>query len=61
MMVEPTKEIEEIYELLLGLETILLDNLKPERRVCDVYLAAVAFIKEKKPDLFKYIVSTNFG
>lgn len=61
MMVEPTKEMEEVYEFLLSLETLLLDNLKPGRRICDAYTAAVDYIKEKKPELMQYIVSTNFG
>jgi nucleosome binding factor SPN SPT16 subunit len=60
-MVEPTKEMEDVYEFLLSLETCLLDNLKPGRRICDAYTAVIDYIKEKKPDLMQYIVSTNFG
>jgi nucleosome binding factor SPN SPT16 subunit len=61
MMVEPTKEMEEVYEFLLSLENVLLDNLKPGRRVCDAYNAAVGHVKEKNNDWYQYITSTNFG
>lgn len=61
MMVEPSKDIEGVYEFLLTLETNILENMKPGRRVCDVYTSAIDFIKEKKPDLLQYITTTNFG
>ncbi|KAI6182216.1 FACT complex subunit [Aphelenchoides bicaudatus] len=61
MMVEPSKDMEDIYEFLLNLENFLLENLKPGTMICEVHKLAVDFIKEKKPDLLKYITTANFG
>jgi nucleosome binding factor SPN SPT16 subunit len=61
MMVEPSKDMEEVYELLLSLENFLLEKLKPGKEICDVYKAAMEFLKEKKPDFMKYVVTANFG
>lgn len=60
-MVEPSKEMEDTYELLLNLENYLLENLKPGAQICNVYKSAVEFLKEKNPDFFKYFVIANFG
>jgi nucleosome binding factor SPN SPT16 subunit len=61
MMVEPSKKMEEVYDLLLTLENFLLEKLKPGVLICDVYRAAIDCLKEKNPDLVQYIITANFG
>ncbi|KAI6244064.1 FACT complex subunit [Aphelenchoides fujianensis] len=61
MMVEPTSEMEEIYELILSAQNVLLEHMKPNTRICDSYRATLDFIKEKKPELVQYLVKSNFG
>jgi nucleosome binding factor SPN SPT16 subunit len=61
MMVEPSKELEEVYELLLSVEQILLENLKPDTRICDSYKLAIDHVKENKPEMLQYFVKANLG
>ncbi|KAI6232490.1 FACT complex subunit [Aphelenchoides besseyi] len=61
MMVEPTGEMESIYELLLAAQDVLLKSLTPGTRICDSYRAVIDYIKEKKPDLVQHLVKTNLG
>ena len=54
------KEQEAVYELLLDLQAELLLKLKDGAVARDVYNHAVAYIKERKPELESHFVK-NIG
>ncbi|KAF9821701.1 hypothetical protein IEO21_00547 [Rhodonia placenta] len=60
LIVDPSKEQESIYALLLSLQTEMLAYLKDGVAARDAYQHALAFVKEKKPDLEKHFVK-NIG
>ncbi|ETW85685.1 hypothetical protein HETIRDRAFT_424855 [Heterobasidion irregulare TC 32-1] len=61
-IVDPDKEQESIYNLLLSLQTELLSKMKDGVTARDVYQHALAFIKKKNPDLEKHFVkNVGFG
>ncbi|KAJ7349282.1 FACT complex subunit SPT16 N-terminal lobe domain-containing protein [Mycena albidolilacea] len=60
--VDPTLEQETQYDLLLKLQQEMLTKIKPGISTCDVYHAALAFVKEKKPELEKnFVKNVGFG
>ncbi|PAV23533.1 FACT complex subunit SPT16 [Pyrrhoderma noxium] len=59
-VVDPTKDQEAVYALLVSLQAELLHKLKDGVVARDVYLHALSYIKEKKPELEKHFVK-NIG
>ncbi|EPQ58254.1 SPT16-domain-containing protein [Gloeophyllum trabeum ATCC 11539] len=59
-IVNPTREQEAIYGLLVSLQTSLLSFIKEGVTARDVYQHALSFVKEKKPELEKHFVK-NIG
>ncbi|KAI5124316.1 hypothetical protein M0805_008924 [Coniferiporia weirii] len=59
-VVDPTKEQEAVYALLVSLQADLLHKLKDGVVARDVYMHAVSYIREKKPELEKHFVK-NIG
>ncbi|THH01723.1 hypothetical protein EW026_g1029 [Hermanssonia centrifuga] len=57
-IVDPSKEQEAIYSLLSSLQAELLTVLKDGTTARDVYLHALAYVKEKKPELEKHFVKS---
>jgi nucleosome binding factor SPN SPT16 subunit len=50
-LINPTQDQKETYELLIKAYTACKENMKPGKKVCDVYNAALDVIKKRKPDL----------
>ncbi|VDM37361.1 unnamed protein product [Toxocara canis] len=61
MLVDPSKELEENYEILLVVENAIIEALKPGAKLCDVYAVGVNALKEKKPSLMDNLIKNNFG
>lgn len=61
MLVNPSKELEENYEILLVMETAVIEGLKPGKKLCDVYALGLNAIKERKPILLDNLLKANFG
>ncbi|TKR75725.1 hypothetical protein L596_016976 [Steinernema carpocapsae] len=61
ILFNPSKELEDNYEVLLATHAALVEALKPGVRICDAYEETMKFISKKKPDLLDKIVKTNFG
>ncbi|KAI0086290.1 FACT complex subunit SPT16 [Irpex rosettiformis] len=59
-IVDPSKEQEAIYNLLVSLQSELLSFIKEGVTGRDVYQHALSFVKEKKPELEKHFVK-NVG
>ncbi|EKM55643.1 uncharacterized protein PHACADRAFT_173804 [Phanerochaete carnosa HHB-10118-sp] len=59
-IVDPSKEQEAIYALLLSLQNDLLSFMKDGVTARDVYQHALTYVKEKKPELEKHFVK-NVG
>ncbi|KAH8117216.1 FACT complex subunit SPT16 [Phellopilus nigrolimitatus] len=59
-VVDPTKEQEAVYALLISLQAELLHKLKDGAVARDVYLHAVSYVREKRPELEKQFVK-NVG
>ena len=59
-VVDPSKEQESVYGFLVSLQSELLHKLKDGAVARDVYLHAISYIKEKKPELEKHFVK-NIG
>ncbi|KIP09266.1 hypothetical protein PHLGIDRAFT_103069 [Phlebiopsis gigantea 11061_1 CR5-6] len=57
-IVDPSKEQEAIYALLVSLQADLLPLMKDGATARDAYQHALAFIKDKKPELEKNFVKT---
>lgn len=55
-IINPTKSQEQNYEALLSLREKVFDSLKVGAKACDVYKAAVSFIKSKAPKLEKHFL-----
>ncbi|KII88934.1 hypothetical protein PLICRDRAFT_175186 [Plicaturopsis crispa FD-325 SS-3] len=61
-IVDPSKEQESIYNLLLSLQTDLLSAMKDGVSARDVYQHALSYVKEKRPALERNFVKTvGFG
>ncbi|GJJ12499.1 hypothetical protein Clacol_006742 [Clathrus columnatus] len=61
-MVDPSKEQEANYDMLLALQTELLNFMHDSVPARDVYNHALGYVREKKPDLEKYFLkSIGFG
>ncbi|KAF8531659.1 FACT complex subunit SPT16 [Gautieria morchelliformis] len=61
-MVDPTKEQEANYDILLALQAELLTVMRDGATARDVYTHALSYIKEKKPELERYFLkSIGFG
>ncbi|KZT44099.1 FACT complex subunit SPT16 [Sistotremastrum suecicum HHB10207 ss-3] len=60
--VDPTKEQESVYALLLSLQTEVLSKMKDGTPAKDVYNHALAVVQREKPDLVKHLPkSIGFG
>ena len=60
MLVDPSQEVQDMYNYLLSLEELITNKLQPGVKLCDVYNAAMDNVKEKKPD-FADKITKNFG
>lgn len=60
LMVNPPEEMKANYEFLVELEDTILQALKPDAKLCDVYQAGLNFAKEKKPKLVESLTK-SFG
>ncbi|KAI5983780.1 FACT complex subunit SPT16 [Pisolithus albus] len=60
VIVDPSKEQEDIYNLLLSLQSELMREMKDGVTAREVYQRALEFIKDKKPELEKHFVK-NVG
>ncbi|KAI6043042.1 FACT complex subunit SPT16 [Pisolithus marmoratus] len=60
VIVDPSKEQEEIYNLLLSLQSELMREMKDGVTAREVYQRALEYIKDKKPELEKHFVK-NVG
>ncbi|KAG8217204.1 FACT complex subunit SPT16 [Butyriboletus roseoflavus] len=60
IIVDPSKEQEEIYNLLVSLQSEVVREMKDGKTLRDVYHFTVEYIREKKPDLEKNFVK-NLG
>ncbi|KAG6331187.1 hypothetical protein ID866_7902 [Astraeus odoratus] len=56
VIVDPSKEQEEIYNLLVSLQAELIREMKDGVTAREVYQHALEYIKEKKPELEKHFV-----
>lgn len=61
MLVDPSKELEENYEILLVVENAIIEALKPGAKLSDVYAVGINALKEKKPALMENLIKNNFG
>ncbi|EGN96171.1 hypothetical protein SERLA73DRAFT_94229 [Serpula lacrymans var. lacrymans S7.3] len=62
IIVDPSKEQEAIYNLLVSLQNDLLAQMKDGVMARDVYQYALAQVKEKKPELEKnFVKNVGFG
>jgi nucleosome binding factor SPN SPT16 subunit len=62
IFINPDKEQESIFELLIEVQKECFNHLKPERELSTVYQAAVSFIEAKRPDLIpNFVSSCGFG
>lgn len=61
LLVEPSKELEEAYELLLDAELAVIEALKPGKALSDAYQAGIDVISQKKPELMQYLIKNSFG
>ncbi|KAI0721606.1 FACT complex subunit SPT16 [Cerioporus squamosus] len=59
-IVDPSKEQEAIYSLLVSLQTEMLSRMKDGAVAKDLYQHALSFVKEKKPELESHF-SKNIG
>ncbi|KAG5354700.1 FACT complex subunit SPT16 [Yarrowia sp. B02] len=57
-MINPTKAQEQNYEVLIGLREKVFDSIKVGVKACDVYNAAVSYIKSKAPKLEAHLLKT---
>jgi len=61
-LIDPDKEMEGNYAILLATQQVCLDALRPGKPLSEVYAAAENFIKKKKPDLMKnFTKDVGFG
>lgn len=60
VIVDPSKEQEDIYNLLLSLQSELMREMKDGVTAREVYQRALEYIKDKKPELEKHFVK-NVG
>ncbi|OQV21600.1 FACT complex subunit spt16 [Hypsibius exemplaris] len=60
VMVAPTKSQLACYDIAYELEEHIVKKLTAGARLCDVYEAGIAWLREKKPDLLEN-VKKNFG
>ncbi|CAL1278690.1 unnamed protein product [Larinioides sclopetarius] len=60
LMVNPTKEQEELYNFTVSLQEEVLQKLQHNVKLCDVYAAAVAFVEKNHKELLDKMVK-NLG
>ncbi|XP_053789266.1 FACT complex subunit SPT16 [Vidua chalybeata] len=60
LMVDPSQEMQEHYGFLLGLQEVLLRELRHGARLCDVYAAVMDVVKKQRPELLGK-VTKNLG
>ncbi|GAB6025748.1 splicing associated factor Dre4 [Chamberlinius hualienensis] len=56
LLVNPPQKMQDNYEFLLSLEEEVLNTLKDGIKLCDVYNAAVNFVKKGKPELLDSLI-----
>lgn len=61
MLVDPSKKLEEDYEVLLEVESAIIEALRPGRKLREVYEIGLKTLKDKKPMLVENLVKNNFG
>ncbi|VDN50299.1 unnamed protein product [Dracunculus medinensis] len=61
MLVDPSKKLEEDYEVLLEVESAIIEALRPGRKLREVYEIGLKTLKDKKPKLVENLVKNNFG
>ncbi|VDK28471.1 unnamed protein product [Anisakis simplex] len=61
MLVDPSKELEENYEILLVVENAIIEALKPGAKLSEVYTVGINMLKEKKASLMDHLIKNNFG
>ncbi|GFU78575.1 FACT complex subunit SPT16 [Trichonephila clavipes] len=62
LMVNPTKEQEELYNFTLSLQEEVMQKLQHGVKLCDVYSAAVAFVEKNRKELLdKMVKNLGFG
>ncbi|KAI0646896.1 FACT complex subunit SPT16 [Trametes meyenii] len=59
-IVDPSKEQEAIYALLVSLQSEVLSRMKEGTVIKELYQFALSFVKEKRPELESYLVK-NIG
>jgi len=60
MLVDPSQDVQDIYNYLITLEELIMGQLKDGVKLCDVYKAAMDNIKKEKPAIADKITK-NFG
>ncbi|KAE9420524.1 hypothetical protein Angca_003055 [Angiostrongylus cantonensis] len=61
LMVEPSKNLEEAYEALLATQAAIIEALKPDTKLCDVYANGVKVFLGKCPSLGDNLYKRDFG
>ncbi|CAN8179311.1 unnamed protein product, partial [Coccothraustes coccothraustes] len=60
LMVDPSQDMQGTYGFLLGLQEVLLRELRHGARLCDVYAAVMDVVKKQRPELLGKITK-NLG
>lgn len=60
MLVDPSKELQEAYESLLVIQNVIIEALKPGKKLNEVYTAGLEAAKDK-PMILDHLVKNNFG
>ncbi|CAB4485087.1 unnamed protein product [Rhizophagus irregularis] len=58
ILFDPTKEQERNYEILLELQRRIVEHIKSGVKLRDVYVKAINFVKNKKPELVSHFVKS---
>ena len=61
MLVDPSASLEENYDVLLSVETAIIEPLRPGKKLNEVYAVGLEKLKERKPSLLNNLLKNNFG
>ncbi|KRX92343.1 FACT complex subunit spt16, partial [Trichinella pseudospiralis] len=62
LLVEPNKQLQDVYELLLDVELKIMESLKPGVKLSEVYGYAEDLVRVRKPQYLEYLTkSVGFG
>lgn len=61
LMVEPSHDLEQAYEVLLNTQMAVIEALKPGKTCSDAYQAGIEFLNKEKPELAQYLIKNSFG